>query len=109
MVIPSGTAERIKVLFQNKLSPYYIQRQLKKEDINVSVRSIYNIVNNKGLARKAIANGKEKPKKNRPCFAEKKFTNLIKNYKAKKLFTQTEIAKKNLFLKVPCIVPFIVN
>ena len=65
MVIPSGVCDRVKELFSNKLSPCSIQKQLKKKQINVSVKTIYNIVNNKGLAREAIADGNEIPKRKR--------------------------------------------
>lgn len=71
MVIPSGVCERIKELFSNKLSPYSIQKQMKKEQLNVSVKTIYNIVNNEGLAREAIAGDNEILRRKRSTPAQK--------------------------------------
>mgnify|MGYP002715427372 CR=1 FL=1 len=93
MVIPSGVCDRIKELFSNNLSPYFIQKQLKKEQVNVSVKTIYNIINNKGLAREAIAGGNEIPKRKRCTLAQKKCIKRLKNFMVqKRLFIQRDMA-----------------
>ncbi len=61
-LLPSGAEERIHALSNIGMSSRDIVRTVKDQNINVSQRSVSNVVNNKEIMREATVNGQQKPK-----------------------------------------------
>jgi hypothetical protein len=53
-LLPPGAEERIHTLSNIEMSSRDIVRTLKEQNINVSQRSVSNVVNNKGIMREAM-------------------------------------------------------
>jgi len=65
-LLPSGAEERIHTLSSIGMSSRDIVQTLKEQNMDVSQRSVSNVVNNKGIMREAMVNGQQKPKYRRP-------------------------------------------
>jgi hypothetical protein len=55
--LPSGAEERIHTLSSIGMSSRDIVQTLKEQNMDVSQRSVSNVVNNKGIMREAMVNG----------------------------------------------------
>jgi len=65
-LLPSRAEEIIHALSNIGMSSRDIVRILKDQNVNVSQRSVSNVVINKGIMREATVNGQQKPKYRRP-------------------------------------------
>jgi hypothetical protein len=65
-ILPSGAEHKIRTLSSIGLSSRKIVEALKNEKIDVSQKTVINIVNNTGITREAMAKGEIKPKVRRP-------------------------------------------
>jgi len=60
-ILPSGADVLIKYLSTKKYSRSMIQHELSKMNMNVSLQSISNVINNIGTKRKLMSEGEEVP------------------------------------------------
>ena len=60
-ILPSGADVLIKYLSTKKYSRSMIKRELSTVNMNVSLQSISNVINNVGTKRKLMSEGKEVP------------------------------------------------